>query len=244
MKLQAAAIDSLASFDDPVVASILLNRWSKYTPGMRQQVLTALLVERQRMKALMEALEAGRIERTMIDPAMQARLFDHPDQQVADRARAFFKRETEERAAVVAQYRDVVNLKGDVDRGREIFNRECAKCHVPQKGRPRIGADLSGINNKTREELLNSILNPSEAIEPRFVNYIVTTKDGRIVDGILSNETPGAITLRNADTDETILRKSIAEIRASKLSLMPDGFEKNSSKQAIADLIAYLRGGL
>jgi putative heme-binding domain-containing protein len=72
----------------------------------------------------------------------------------------------------------------------------------------------------------------------------VTTKDGRILDGILANETPGAITLRNGEADETILRRNIAEIRASKLSLMPDGFEKKSNKQAIADLIAYLRGGL
>ena len=88
------------------------------------------------------------------------------------------------------------------------------------------------------------VLNPSDAIEPRFVNYVVTTKDGRILDGILANETPGSITLRNADADETILRKNIAQIRASRLSLMPDGLEKNVSKQALADLIAYLRGGL
>ena len=243
-ELQTAAIDSFASFDDAAVASILLNRWNNFTPGPRQQVLNALLGARERMKVLLKALEDGRIEPTMIDTAMQAKLFNHPEEVVAERARKFFARETEERATVVAQFRDAINLKGDVERGREIFNLECAKCHVPQKGRPRIGADLSGINNKTKEELLNSILNPSEAIEPRFVNYIVTTKDGRILDGILANETPGAITLRNGESDETILRRNIAEIRASKLSLMPDGFEKKSNKQAIADLIAYLRGGL
>ncbi len=243
-ELQAAAIDALASFTDPAVAWLLLAQWGNYTPGVREQVLTALLSERERMKSLLKALEDGRIERSMMDPAKQTRLFNHPDKEVADRSRAFFKESTEARAAVVAQYRDVVALKGDVNRGREIFNESCARCHVPQKGRPRIGADLTGINNKTREELLNSILNPSEAIEPRFVNYIVTTRDGRILDGILSNETPGTITLRNADGDVTVLRKNIREIRASNLSLMPDGFEKGSSKQAIADLIAYLRGGL
>lgn len=243
-EVQIASIDSLSSFDDPKVAPILLGGWSKYSPGVRTQVLAAMLGERTRMKALMDAIEQGQIERTMIDASMQAKLFDHPDEAVAARARTFFKQDTSERAAVVAQYRDVLNLKGDVNRGRELFETSCAKCHIPQRGRPRIGADLSGINNKTKEELLNSILNPSEAIEPRFVNYVVTTKDGRILDGILANETPGSITLRNADADETILRRNIAQIRASQLSLMPDGFEKNSSKQALADLIAYLRGGL
>ena len=226
------------------MASVLLAQWANYTPGLREQVLTAVLAERERMKSLMKALEDGKIERSMMDPAKQTKLFNHPDKDVVERARVFFKESTEARASVVAQYQDVVNLKGDVNRGREIFNQSCARCHVPQRGRPRIGADLTGINNKTREELLNSILNPSEAIEPRFVNYIVTTRDGRILDGILSNETPGTITLRNAEGDETVLRKNISEIRASNLSLMPDGFERGSSKQAIADLIAYLRGGL
>jgi putative heme-binding domain-containing protein len=85
--------------------------------------------------------------------------------------------------------------------------------------RQRIGADLSGINNKTKEELITSILDPSKAIEPRFVNYIVTTKDGHIYDGVLGNETPGHDHASVAGGgDVTILRQNIAEIRASALS--------------------------
>jgi putative membrane-bound dehydrogenase-like protein len=243
-ELQIAAIDSLASFDSPSVGETLLDSWKSFTPDVRVKALGALLSERERMKLLLKAFEDGRVERTMADPSLQARLFDHPDKTVADRARTFFKPEADERAAAVAAYQEAVRLPGDVNRGRDLYSSTCAKCHSPQNGRPRIGADLSGINNKTKEELLNSIMNPSAAIEPRFVNYIVTTKDGRIQDGILANETPGAITLRNADADTTILRKNIAEIRASTLSLMPDGFEKSISVQQVADIMAYLRGGL
>jgi putative membrane-bound dehydrogenase-like protein len=243
-ELQIAAIDSLAAFDDPGIASILLGPWKGYSPDVRQKALSALLGERERMKALMKALEDGLVERAMFDPAMQSKLYDHPDKEIAERARQYFKQEPGEREAVVAEYRDALNLPGDVNRGRDIYGSTCAKCHSPQQGRPRIGADLSGINNKTKEELLNSILNPSASIDPRFRNYIIATKDGRIYDGILANETPGAITLRNADGDVTILRTNIAELRASNLSLMPDGLEKTLSKQQISDLIAYLRGGL
>ncbi len=243
-ELQSAAVESLAAFDDPGIAANLLSNWQKFSPEIRQKVLAALLGERERMKVLLKALEDGQIERTMADPAMQAKLYDHPDQEVVKRARQFFKQEDDERAAIVASYNDALKLTGDVNRGRDLFASTCAKCHVPQAGRPRIGADLSGINNKTKEELLNSILNPSAAIEARFVNYIVTTKDGKIEDGILANETPGAVTLRNGDRDVTILRKNIAEIRASAISLMPEGYEKSLTKQQIADIISYLRGGL
>ncbi|MGH9837524.1 MAG: PVC-type heme-binding CxxCH protein [Blastocatellia bacterium] len=242
--LQIAAVDSLASFDDAGIAATLLGAWQKYSPDVRVKVLNALLSERERMKTLMKAMEDGQVERTMFDPAMQAKLYDHPDKAVAGRARAFFKQEADERTAAVAAYRDAINLQGDVNRGRDLYASTCAKCHSPQNNRPRIGADLSGINNKTKEELLNSIMNPSESIDPRFINYIISTRDGRIQDGILANETTGTITLRNTDGDFTILRKNIAEIRASSLSLMPDGFEKSLTKQQVADIIAYLRGGL
>ena len=243
-ELQLAAIDSLSSFDDPSISAALLGPWKSFTPEIRQQVLSALMTERERMKTALKALEDGQIERALFDPSMRAKLFDHPDPTVGDRARAFFKQEADERTAAVAAYQDVLKLEGDVNRGRDLYASTCAKCHSPQNGRPRIGADLSGINNKTKEELLNSILNPSASIDPRFINYIVTTRDGRIQDGLLANETAGAVTLRNTDGDFPILRANIAEIRASTLSLMPDGFEKSLSKQQVADIIAYLRGGL
>jgi putative heme-binding domain-containing protein len=98
---------------------------------------------------------------------------------------------------------------------------------------------------KSKQELLESILNPSASVESRYVNYLVTTRDGRMYDGVLGNETAGAITLRGgAEEDVTLLRKNIVEIRASRLSLMPEGLEESMNKQDIADVIAYLRGGL
>jgi hypothetical protein len=41
-----------------------------------------------------------------------------------------------------------------------------------------------------------------------------------------------------------VLRKNIADIRASSVSLMPEGFERDLKPKDIADIIAYLRGGL
>lgn len=111
-----------------------------------------------------------------------------------------------------------------------------APAATPQRSGGRVGPDLSGINNKTKEELLTSILNPSYAIEPRFVNYLVTTRDGRMYDGVIANETPSAITLRGG-SEEGDQRKNIADIRASSVSLMPDGLDENLSKQDLSDFV-------
>jgi putative membrane-bound dehydrogenase-like protein len=242
-EVKAAAVESLASFDDAAVASSLLAGWASYTPDVRGKALEAMLSEKERMKVLLKAIEANQVEKNMLGEEMRARLYEHPEKEVAERAKAVFKGSGDDRGAAVANYKDVLKLNGDQARGKPIFEQHCAKCHVPQKG-GRIGADLSGVNNKTKEELLTSILNPSYAIEPRFVNYIVTTNDGRIRNGILANETPGAITLRGLDGDTTILRKNIKEMKASQMSLMPGAFEMLIDKQGMADLIAYLRAGL
>src|SRR5262249_19155987 len=180
-----------------------------------------------------------------LEVAARNRLLEYPDAKVAARAKGLLQTAGQDRAKVVVSYRDVLNLTGDPVRGKQALEKTCGRCHQARRGRPQVGPDLSGVNNKTKDELLASILNPSAAIDPRFINYIITTKDGRIHDGVIGNETPGMITLRNGseDGDDTILRSNIAEMRASAVSLMPEDLEQAMSKQDLADVIAYLRGG-
>ncbi len=245
-ELQAAAVDALSSFDDPKVGGLLLEEWKAMAPEARQKTIDALLNHKERVPMLLKAIQGGQIETAMLELPQRARLISNPDPEIAKAARKLLQTDTSERAKVVAAYTDVLKLNGHEDHGKKVFQENCAKCHMPRKlGGGRVGPDLSGVNNKTKDELLNSILNPSASIEPRFTNYMVTTKDGRMYDGVIANETPGSITLRSGDQgDETILRKNIADVRASSISLMPEGLERSMSKQDLADVIAYLRAGL
>jgi len=244
--LKTVAIEALSAFEDPTIPSTLLAPWKSYSPEVREKALSILLSQREWMTALLKALEEGNVERASIDVTVQARLLEHPDPTVVQRARNYFSTQTDDRTKIVEAHRDVLQVPGDVARGKQAFEKTCAKCHMPQRQRARLGPDLSGISSKTKQELLTAILNPSAAIEPRFVNYIVMTKDNRMYDGILANETPGAVTLRGAsdEGDLTLLRRNIAEIRASTISLMPEELEKSLNRQGLADVIAYLQGGL
>ena len=244
--VEGAAVDSLAAFDEPAAGKIILNHWREYSPSGRKRAVSALLAQRNRIPLLLKAVDDGQVERSALDASARSHLYDDPDPAIAAKARSLLENTNSDRAKVVASYQDVVKLQGDVARGKRLFEDNCARCHEPRKQAGRVGPDLSGINNKTRDELITSILNPSYAIEPRFVNYVVTTTDGRMHDGIIGNETAWAITLRGGteEGDETVLRKNIASIRASSVSLMPDELEQSLGKQGLADVIAYLRGGL
>src|SRR5205814_10474367 len=89
---------------------------------------------------------------------------------------------------------------------------------------------------------LLAILDPNAAIEPRFINYQVETRDGRSLSGVVKAETATSLTLAQAGgLEEKILRDDIAEIKASNLSLMPEGLEQNMTARDLADLIAFLK---
>lgn len=240
-ELQIAAIESLASFDQPGVPDALLMHWRDYSPEGRLKAAGALLGSKARLPVLVKALEERRIEVASLDVSVRARLIE-----LGGRAKELVQQQAGDRMKIVESYRGSLQLSADSGRGKTVFDENCARCHMPRKQGGRVGPDLSGINNKTKEELLTSILHPSYAIEPRFTNYIITTKDGRVHDGILVNETPAVVTLRGGseEGDEVILRANIAETRSSSISLMPDELETTISRQGLADVIAYLRGGL
>ena len=148
------------------------------------------------------------------------------------------------RDAVVADHLGVLDLAGDPRHGKSVFERECSSCHLRRESRGRIGPDLAGVSNRSRESLLTSILDPSYAIEARYRNHLLETVDGRFYDGILVAETEVSVTLRGEVEDVTVLKVDIAELRQSSVSLMPDGLEDAATDQELADLIAYLRAGL
>ncbi len=244
-EMQSSAILAISSFEDAGVAPALLSYWKAFSSEARSKAVGALLAQKDRIPALLDALEANRMEVNALEVGARNRLLELTDPKLLERARKILQAAGGDRQKVVAAYQDVIGLKGEVTHGKQIFEDACASCHLPRQQGGRIGPDLSGINMKTKEELLTAILNPSAAIEQRFVNYLITATDGRMYDGVLASETPGSVTLRGgAEEDVTILRPRIQEIRASSISLMPEDIEKTLKKQDLADVIAYLRGGL
>src|SRR5262249_33568972 len=105
-----------------------------------------------------------------------------------------------------------------------------------------VGADLmAALKNKTREQLVLDILDPSREVDPRYQNYVITTKSGQSVTGLIATETASSITLRRGEkAEDVVLRSQIDEIKATGKSLMPDGLEVQVTKQDLADVIEYL----
>jgi putative heme-binding domain-containing protein len=143
----------------------------------------------------------------------------------------------------VEAYRPALDLRGDAGRGQAVFKKTCSTCHRLDNVGVEVGPDLlSALPNKSPETLLIDILDPSREVDPRYINYMVTTQSGRVFTGIIAAETASSVTLRRAErAEDTILRSQIEDMQGTAKSLMPEGLESQLRKQDLADLIAYLR---
>ncbi len=138
--------------------------------------------------------------------------------------------------------------KGDAARGRALFfdakRLACAKCHRARGEGSDVGPDLSDIGGKfPRDVLIESVLDPSRQIVEGYRPAIVATTDGRVLTGIVKEESADALTLADAEARRHIVRKSEIEERGTaSVSIMPVGIVSGLACQEFADLIAYLEG--
>jgi putative heme-binding domain-containing protein len=236
----------MAEFPDATGAVARLSdagRWARYTPEVREAVLTVLTSRAATVRLLLEALDRGDVAVSALGPSRRRRLEQHRDDAIRERATALF-------AAVPASTgRDayerlrpaVESLTGVASRGAPLFATHCRACHTFNGQGGAIGPDLSGLRSQTADAILRHVLVPDAEITAGFEAYTVEFRDGRALAGRIESEAPQSLTLRDAASAvHTVLRADVASISALPGSLMPAGFDQALSAQELADLIAFL----
>jgi putative membrane-bound dehydrogenase-like protein len=138
--------------------------------------------------------------------------------------------------------------RGDAARGKQILadsvknNLQCLKCHTVRGSGGQVGPDLSMIGKKaSRENLFESILYPSKAIADQYVQWQIETKKGLNLLGIVVEETPDSVTLRDANGKDTKIDKKEIESRTkSPKSIMPDDVAAYVTEDDLVDMVEYL----
>jgi putative heme-binding domain-containing protein len=101
---------------------------------------------------------------------------------------------------------------------------------------------LSQIGKKYEiKTLLETILDPSKAIAPEYIPYLLETDGGQVYAGFLVAKTEEQVVLRDAKNE--LIRVPAGEVAAlvvQKKSLMPELILKDVTAQDAADLLAYL----
>jgi putative heme-binding domain-containing protein len=120
--------------------------------------------------------------------------------------------------------------------------QRCGVCHTLFHKGGKVGPNLTAYQRDDLGTMLTSILDPGAEIREGFVNYIARTKSGRSLGGFLVDNDAVVVTLRGSDgQDVRVRRDDLLELKASPISLMPEGLLGGLSDQEVRDLFAYLR---
>jgi putative membrane-bound dehydrogenase-like protein len=241
--VQSAAVRELGRLKDKSVVTVLVGQWKGYGPELRARVMDVLLSRAEGVAAVLEAVGGRKVLPNEIDAERRQRLLQHADAGVRERAAKLLAEVVNpDRQKVMEAYAASVSLDGDASRGRESFTRLCATCHKLGAVGNAVGPDLVALTDRSPEFLLLSIVDPNRAVEAKYTNYVLETKAGETLSGVLAAETGNSVTLLGADgKSHVVLRTDLKSMRSSGLSLMPEGLETGLRPQDMADLMAFVR---
>ena len=238
-------IDATALSDAEDLGPLLVERVASWTPQSKASAVRVLLARPVTTRSLLDAFVEGTMDLSDLTLDQKQALRAHPDRQLRAAAENLMKAggglPDADREKVLQGLLQLCEEQGDVKVGKEMFVKHCSKCHIHGKEGKAIGPNLTGMAVHPKHELLTHIIDPSRSVEGNFRIYTVVTLDGLIVNGMMSGESRTAVTLIDAEGKENqIAREDIDELVRSRKSLMPEGFEKQMTREELGSLLEFL----
>ena len=196
-----------------------------------------------KLSSLMDARIAGKLE-----PGLRLELNEAVHSLAQDgrnlRKRLDEQYQEELKLDPLAKWRDSIS-GGNIENGKNIFltraDLSCQRCHLPANSKERVGPSLEGVGSRlTHEQLLQSIVKPNAILAKGFETSTFGLKDGTTLSGVVEQEEPGRILIRNSEGKQIPIEKANIEERAKGVSLMPEGLGDRLNLRDLRDLTAYL----
>ena len=239
-------LGSLSKLDDPQVADVILNRYSKLDAEVQPRAIELLTQRAQWAKPLLVLIGSKKIEATTINLNQARRLKDLKDEELSSLLARHWGQVREgrdpDREQYVSSMRQLVRTNpGDPFAGEQAFKKVCAQCHKIYGEGAEVGPDITLNGRNNFEQLLSNVFDPSLVIGAGYRSYTVITGGGRVLNGLLAEESDQRVVLKiQGGKQEVIPRSDIDEFKVNEISLMPEQLEKQLSSQEITDLFAFL----
>jgi putative membrane-bound dehydrogenase-like protein len=215
---------------------------SKGDLAARQAAVTALTHSKAGSLALLDLAKKKQLS-AELTPLAASLLHNASQRDVRAEAARLLPLPTAKGSEKVPPIDKLVTMKGDAVHGKEVFKTAtCITCHIVNGEGTNFGPELSEIGAKLpKEAIYTSILYPSAGISMGFEGWVVSTKDGDDLDGMIASQTADGIVLKRAGGINTPIKKEdIKEKRQMKLSIMPENLQQQMTPQELVDLVEYL----
>jgi len=237
---------SLSKLDDPKVADVILSRFSKLDPELQPRAIELLTQRAHWAKPLLAAIGEKKIPATAVNLNQARRLKDLKNDELTGLLTTHWGQVRDgrdpNREQYIASMRQLIRTsKGDPFAGEKAFKKVCAQCHKIYGEGVDVGPDITLNGRNNFEQLISNVFDPSLVIGAGYRSYTVITNGGRVLNGLLAEESDQRVVLKiQGGKQEVIPRSDIDEFKVSEISLMPEQLEKQLTQQEIIDLFAFL----
>lgn len=255
--LPAALADKSAEVRTAARGLLLKTDFPRAIVELERAVSAPSMMERQAsvmQLAELAAPEAGQAVNRLMDELLQGKI---PADTQLDLLSAAGKRSEQEIKSKLARFEETraaadVPTKfqeslhgGNAERGREVFfdrtEASCVRCHKIENRGGEVGPDLSRIaTDKTRQYLLEAIVDPNRAIAKGFESVTIVDTNGRIHVGVVKSENEQHIQIITAEAKTVTIDKKEIDERQPAKSPMPEDVAQKLSKFDIRDLVEFL----
>ena len=244
-----ALIQSLATVGDEHSPSVLLGRFSVFSPEQLADAVSALAGNVAGGKALLGAVEAGKADKALLSPLVIRQLKSLGDKSldaqlaavvgVVNATKADFAKN---KAKYEAMLKPDAVRKGDLAAGRQLFSSTCGICHTFGYAGNQVGPGLAGSNIGKLDYFLENVLNPNGVIGKDYQLNVFKLKGGATMSGIVQFEDAQSFRLVMPGGAKFIVAKGeVAQREILPMSLMPEGLLDALTKEQVINLVAYLQ---
>jgi putative heme-binding domain-containing protein len=245
--VRAAALVALQRYESPAVAAGLIAEYPQMPSALKDKVRDVLASRPAWCAAMLEAVESEAIPARDFTPDQIRRVVLHNDAPLTARSEKLWGQvrpatSFEKRGRIQAIAQLLAKGPGDSARGKSLVVKNCLNCHQLFGEGEKLAPDLTVVDRKNLDVLLQNVVDPSGIIREGYQQYVLATTDGRVLAGLLAENSGGKVTVLDAKGVRTPLRENEVEsIRRADTSIMPEGILDTLSDQELRDFFAYLR---
>jgi putative heme-binding domain-containing protein len=248
--LKRGILQAAARFDDKRIPEALLLNWEGQIAGdkaLREDALRVMAGRKEWAQILVSFVNDWKVpvKHFTIDIVRQLSLYKDADIDAAiDRHWKGLLATGPSEAKKKEAERIKAILKtglGDAGKGKLQFAARCFICHKLFGEGGSIGPELTGYDRANVDFWLDNLFTPSLEIREGFGAYIVKTKSGQFITGLMDAQDGNGIVIKDMANNKTAIKQSdIEKMEASPVSLMPEGLTTGMSAADLKDFFAYL----
>lgn len=247
--LRRACLQGLASIQDAATPGVLVSAYAKLSAEEKNDAVATLASTADGAKALLKAVEDKVVSNQAMTPFLMRQLQALNNTEVNGLIDKVYgtvnasKADLPQRKAKFKAMLTADKIKAaDTAMGKQVFAATCGTCHRLFGEGASVGPDLTGSNRVNLDYLLDNVLDPNAVIGKAYQLNLFTMKDGRVLGGIVKEETDAAYrVVMPGGVEFTLTKAEIAKHEVSKFSTMPEGQFDALPPEMVQSLVHYLQ---